>query len=147
MFATTSSAKMKEAFIYSLKVWLTGVILSPVLFTAIDIIIHRNIYYDYQNALGFIGYSIVYGLILSIPSWLLLWLAIIIVSKWGVAIELKKVALTVAGAVLSLLPFYLLFHNDDKSSDKDVCTWATTYCLVIIGGIWFYKFKPIMPII
>jgi hypothetical protein len=138
---------MKQSLIYSLKVWLTSVILSPFLFTIIDIIIHQNILYDYKNAIGFIGYSIIYGLILSIPSWLLLLLVIVIVSKWGIVIGLKKTVLTIAGAILSLLPFYLLFRNDDYTSNKDVYIWAITYCFVIIGGIWIFKFKPIISAI
>jgi len=128
-----------DAFRYSLKVWLTSVILSPILYVLVDSVLNPKYISGLLGIFGFISYSIPYGLMLSIPSWGLLWISCIFINKRTATVRLKKIILSIIGAILSLLPFYLLFHLDDDNAHEDVITWSICYSVIIIAGVWFYK--------
>jgi hypothetical protein len=132
---------MKQALIYSLKVWLTGVVISPVLNLIIEAVSGFN-KANFEGAMGFILLSIPYSLILSLPCFFLLFLACFFVNLVSGATTTKKICLTIVGAVLAFLPFYLIFGGDDPSTYRTSMPWAVSYCIVIIGSIWFYKLEP-----
>lgn len=132
---------MKQAIIYSLKVWLTAVLLSPLLSVILFEPFDDHNSTDIKGALFFILLSIPYGLVLSIPSWLLLWISVWLVNRLSTSSIKKKWMLSIIGLVLSLLPFYLIFGHDDNPVGEGAIEWAVAYCIVILAGIWFYPLK------
>ena len=134
---------MKQALIYSLKVWLTSVVLSPIIDVLVEFIAHPRYFDGFKAELGFIGYSIPYGLILSIPSWFFLLTTLVIFEYTNAAVRTKRIVLTVVAAILTYAPFYLLFYSADDIRWFDTFLWGFSYCLIIVSGIWFYKFKPV----
>lgn len=130
---------MKQVLIYSLKVWLTSVLISPIIFILIEITFKTRSFIDVNSVLGFIAYSIPYGLVLSIPSWLLFFACIYNISKFIRNLLTIRLIVTLVGSVLSLLSFYIIFHRDDDTTG--VIPWALSYCIIIIAGSWFYAFN------
>jgi hypothetical protein len=135
---------MKQTIIYSLKVWLTSVVISPVLYIILEAIQKPRVYQNIEGGLGFILFSIIYGLILSLISWILLWLSLYSLLMFNRDIIITKLWLSIIGAILTLLPFWLVLGYDDPNPLTGTALWAASYCLVIIAGIWFYRLKPLL---
>lgn len=133
---------MKQVLIYSLKVWLTSVVFSPVLFFICDSMLHSNDLGNLSGALGFIGYSITYGLVISIPSWLILFLFSGSLVNRQLKLHYKRILITAVSIVLSILPFYLLFRGDDNGFDLYTKLWSFSYCSIIVAGVWYYRLEP-----
>lgn len=68
---------MKQALHYSLKVWLTAVIIGPLIIVVLTKIITPDYkaFDSVSNIFGSIALLMYLGFIVSIPSWLLLWLS------------------------------------------------------------------------
>ena len=137
---------MKHALTYSLKVWLTAVLLGPILTRLGDALIHPRYPFDFNSVFGFFGLTATYGLILSLPSWLLLLLTVWLTSFSDKSMHFKKVVITIAGCVLTVMPFYLVFGHDDDAGGADLLVWTLSYTVVIVGAIWFYKLKTIRAV-
>ncbi|MDR6942081.1 hypothetical protein [Mucilaginibacter pocheonensis] len=128
---------MKQTLIYSLKIWLTSVVIGPLIY-----IVHETKLQDLKGSAGFILYSIPYGLALSSLIWLLFWLSLHCIYQLNISTLTFKLYLSSIGFVLSLLPFFLIFGNDDPITYKEILPWALSYCIVIVAGVWFFKLKP-----
>jgi len=133
---------MKQALLYSLKVWLTSVVFGPVLYVFFELIFRSGYFDGIKSSMGFIGYSIPYGLILSIPSWFFFLTLLVIFEYTSVTIKIKKTLLSMAGACLSFAPFFIFFQGDGDPKWFDTFLWGFFYCIVIVTGIWYYKLKP-----
>src|ERR1700761_9764460 len=98
---------MKPALIFSLKVWLTALFGAPLL-----IAIGSYIYDGLKDPDPFssVVLFIIYGLLFSAPSWLLLWLAAHLLLKTKLSDTNRKFILSVVGFVLTLLPFCMAFQ-------------------------------------
>jgi len=134
---------MKQALIYSLKVWLTSVIVAPLL----NVLIMKTLGFHVGEILSikdglsaWITTSIV-AMSYSIPSWLLLWLSTYKVSKYETALVTKKFILSLVGVALTCVPVWILFFNVVAMTGY-IVIWSTGYGLPIVAGIWYYKLKP-----
>jgi hypothetical protein len=119
---------MKQALIFSLKVWVTAVIIGPLLRLFTMRIIGQISHSDTE----LLEISLVIGGIVSIPSWLLLFLATVQINKIAFTLAVKKLIITFIGIIFTLLPFQVLFVGVPSE-------WSIYYCIVIVAGIWFYK--------
>jgi hypothetical protein len=128
-------------FNYGLKVWLTSVVVSPILYILIEVIINPGYFESVPSRMAFIVFSIPYGLILSIPSCLLLLASIYVFNRMSLPISTSKIWLSITGIILTLIPFVIMYHSYDIERRPAVIPWAISYCLVIVAGIWFYKLK------
>lgn len=134
---------MKSTLIYSLKVWLTAVVLAPMLTQLLDYLCGVQQSYDLKGIFYFVLLSIPYGLMLSLPCWLLLWLATSLLNRTRLTNKNKKLLLSVVGFLLAALPFYLIFGHDDKGFNLETIVWAASYMLVIVAGVWAYKLSVV----
>ena len=132
---------IRTTLYYSLKVWLTSVVLSPMLFLLIDSFTKHS-QTNLEGGIGFILFSILYGLIISLLSWLLLWLSCYYLLRLSITQLTFKLILSFISSVLTALPFLLLFSRDDGFPDAFTIIWTLSYSIVIIGGVWFYRVKP-----
>ena len=136
---------MKKALIYSLKVWLTALLLSPVLYWLVETNFISPLKTSFEGMIGFFGLSILYGLLLSIPSFLFLTFSCFFVNMLAQINAAKKRLITLIAFIFVILPFYLLFSRDDTSTlIKDDLPLASSYSVVIIIGVWFYQLNPIV---
>ena len=126
---------MKPALIYSLKVWLTSVILSP-LFATIYSLIHG---FKAPNETAILIVLVIfYGLVCSIPCFLSMLLVIWILNKY--ALVMKPIYQKIILSVLSVPAIFLMLKLAlpySYLSFKASCAAATLVC------IWIYRLKPL----
>ena len=126
---------MKPAFIYSLKVWLTSVILCP-LFATIYSLIHG---FKEGNETGILVILLIfYGLVCSIPCYLFMLLVIWILNKY--ALGMNPIYQKIILSVLSMPAIFLMLKLAlpySYLSFKASCVAATLVC------IWMYRLKPL----
>jgi hypothetical protein len=122
---------------YTLKVWLTSVFILPLIILLYGVInSHGNI----GDAPALAIFEIVIGGISSMPSALLLWLTVYLLSKTTLNCQAQKTVLTFSGVLLTALPFF--FITGDLSLDTGVGYVIALYASTIIAGIWLYQLQP-----
>ena len=126
---------MKQALIYSLKVWLTAVFIAPLLLKLFWIVTNES---SGSNAIGAL---IIFGGILSIPSVLLLFLTTIFLVRQTITVNSMKLILSLGGLILTYLPIWFL-NGRQFVLDSFMLNFFVGYTVIIITGIWFYKLKP-----
>jgi lysylphosphatidylglycerol synthetase-like protein (DUF2156 family) len=134
---------MKQALIYSLKVWLTAVVVSPPLYLIVEAMVNKHNQTNLEGGVLFVLMSLVYGLLLSIPSYLLLLLAVYFSTRRMESGWVIKMFLTLVGMVLSLIPFQLIFGQDDAITQVVTIPWAVCYCIVVVISLLLYELKPL----
>jgi hypothetical protein len=113
--------------------------MGPVVVNVVWTIIHPHFVPSLISALGFIAYSIPYGLVLSTPSFLILLLICYLINRYKIGLHVKKILLSTIALILAVLPFIIIFSHDDSGIDKDLIAWLSSYGIVIVSGIWFYR--------
>jgi len=127
---------MKQAIVYSLKVWLTSVVVAPFLVLLIGLLGKMG------EGVGIALAMLMLGTLFSLPSFLLLSLACWALTRMQSKIVMIKVELTLIGVLLTYIPFFIindyafLINRDELSR-----TFFVVYSLLITFGIWFYKFN------
>ncbi|SRR5258708_38854957 len=128
---------MIQAFIYTLKVWWTAAIVSPIL---ILIFLPNQNHSDSSQDFIVTCLVVFVGAIYSVPSAILFYLTSRGVNK--LKVYLQKLILTVASTVLTYLPFGLI-KGIRLQFDNSTIVVLGSYYIVIVVGIWFYKFTPV----
>ena len=102
---------------YILKVWLSTLVITPVLLRLVsDFFSDEGIRID-SGGLAFIALAIVYGLVCSIPSFLIVSIcSVFIKNRIANDINLKLV-LWLTGIFCLLVTIYLLFGSDPHDTD------------------------------
>jgi hypothetical protein len=124
---------MKQARVYSLKVWLTAVLIGPVFLG-----IYQAIVYD-GGFVWWVVFGVLFGGTLGAPSFVLLWLA----AKWLMNTTTKvvsKLCLSFLIIPLAALAFFIGYLLIKFSVDTMYLT--IPYIIVAIAAIWLYKLKP-----
>lgn len=120
---------MKEALVFSLKVWLTAVVVTPLVLTPL---------YGFVP-IGFI----LYGFIYSIPSWVGLFLITQFLLPRSTSIGLLKRTLALVGVILTFAPFMILFKPFSTTNTEESLFFSlilpSAYAVSIVSGIYFYK--------
>jgi hypothetical protein len=132
-----------NSFQFATKVWLTSVFASPSMFLLLNWIVYSQ--KQSFEALGtgnFFLFSIAFGLVFSLPSWLVFILGVKYLNRLPVTTFKKKAFITIVAIFLTYLPFYLIFFKDDLEQQLSNFKFATAYCLTIIIGIFVYKLTP-----
>ena len=127
---------MKQAIVYSLKVWLTGVVVAPFLVLMIGLLGKM------VDGIGIALAMLMLGTLFSLPSFLLLSLACWALTRMQRKVVIIKAELTLIGVLLTYIPFFIindyafLINRDELSR-----TFFVIYSLLITFGIWFYNFN------
>jgi hypothetical protein len=124
---------MKQARVYSLKVWLTAVLIGPVFLG-----IYQAIVYD-GGFVWWVVFGVLFGGTLGAPSFVLLWLA----AKWLMNSTTKvicKLCLSVLIIPLAALAFFIGYLLIRFSIG--IMYLTIPYIIVAIVAIWLYKLKP-----
>jgi hypothetical protein len=131
---------MKEAKLYSLKVWLTTIIVAPIIFGIVKNFLDPLIYNVTDIFFG-LAYSVPAGLILCIPSWLLFWLLAGYLNSSKLNAILKKLYISFFSILLVVLPFALLniHYLIESNYWPEMIPWIGSYIGVLIGCIWIFK--------
>ena len=124
-----------KPFIYSLRVWLTSVLVGTLIFFFIG---HPT---D-DSSMTFWGYMIVvcvYTLLCSSVSFFIFWAATAWLTKRHLPRNRQRWIMTFVGVLLTVLPFPVLFgrNHPDWWMMAEV---ASCYVVPIVAGIWLFKF-------
>jgi hypothetical protein len=134
---------MKQAMVYSLKVWLTTAILGMRIAAIIKICLDGYHIYSWPDIFSSAIYDIPIGIIACLPSSILFALLTRRLKKNPYTITRLKLILSLTGILLSLLPFAIVFPSQITHVNylPDMLPELLGYTLITLGGIWFYKLK------
>lgn len=123
---------------YSIKVWLFTFIVSPLLlFLILGLIINSAKWNEILDSYMMIGFMMLYGLVLSIPSMLLFWL---IQRQLKNNLNENKTKLILS--VYSFFSVWITFYIFDKGFVErgfQQIFWVVIYSLTIVIGVWIFK--------
>lgn len=127
---------------YSLKVWLTSVLASPVLFTLILCVRQLTDISDIlSRGIGIVSmyiFLVIGQLLFSIITWLAFLLLIIIIKRFKIQECLRTTLIFVTGIILIVGTFYLMLAPFDLLLD-DLANLMYANCIGIGWGVWYYK--------
>lgn len=136
---------MKQALIYSLKVWPTTIALWTFMYLMISWFVSRHVRTDYYVDTYWMEMDYCrMQIICFIPTLCLFIIATRYFNRKDLKSSSKKLYLTIAAALFCLTPF-LITINDAHYATHDVIDIAELLCLYIFLAtisIWFYKLKP-----
>ncbi len=152
---------MKEALIYSLKIWLTSIVVTPIAFVLLVALMGILPNYQIPELIGFIVITYVMPSALLVSVWvsICIFCALLIpynsklskpVARLGSGYPLK-ICLSILSLFMSFacLEMLNLFHvsiiydyNSFLAASYSIFL-ATSYSITTITLIWFYKLKPI----
>jgi type IV secretory pathway VirB3-like protein len=127
-----------NATYYSLSVWLTSVILTPIIVT---LYLARKENMPPDKEIG--PMMLMWGGIFSIPSLLILGLTCHYLVNRFHTVKAVKMVLTVISVILTYAPFWVINRFSFKDDSGTVSLFFLPYCLTIVAGIWFYRLKGV----
>lgn len=123
---------------YSIKVWLFTVIVSPLLlFLILGLIINSAKWNSILDSWMMIGFMMMYGLVLSIPSMFLFWL-IQRQLKNNLNENKTKLILSVYSFFSVWITFYIFDRGFVERGFQQIF-WVVIYSLTIVIGVWIFK--------
>jgi len=139
-----------NAFIYSLKVWLTSVLAAPALFVLISFLIDGTdkwgIFNENSNGPFFYFIFVIFGFIFSFITWITFLLTIVLIKRYCTDDQLKKWLICFSGILLTIATFCLVMGPKDLFNDSDgFSNLMYANCACISWGVWFYKLRTAPP--
>jgi len=126
---------------YSLKVWLTSVLLAPIIFLFIDYFTspraQNNSQTDIDSLIQLYLAFVIAGAILSFITWLIFWGVAILTCRHTTNIIQRKLIMFFMGIILTILTFLLLFSSDEAFSSMPYGIMLSN-CFCIGAGSLFY---------
>ena len=134
---------MKQTLMYSLKVWLTTVVVTPLLATLVLGLFMRSSDHSEPigDDLGFFLACVVFGLAYSITPFLVMWYVGFRINSRSWATGKVKMLLMTISIVLSALMF-ISFDLYRGFLDWNTLYLGLPYIAVLALSIWLYKLKP-----
>ena len=131
----------RNDFQYATKVWLTGVLLPPILFFTYALAIKERTVH-----VGELFLFILFSGIVSMPSWLLLSVITSYINDLQIGMPATKAALVFISFILTLLPFFVLnvFLGSGFQDFIDLLKTSAPYViwLSICAGLVSFKLNP-----
>jgi hypothetical protein len=125
---------------YLFKVWGMSIVTAPLIFAIATLIITVKNAESFSDFLGFILISIGYGIILSIPAFLICYFSFIKLYKTIKSSVKLKIILIMIGVISMLLTFYLLYGSQGYNPKQNFAgiTFSIGYgiCIIFFGLIF-----------
>lgn len=118
---------MLQKLKYSLRVWVTGGILSPFVFSLLNELSGRGFFpfsLDFADSFRAFGFFLVFGLVYSIPGLLMLWLVTTLLENTDM-----------------IVTFHLFPHGGIPMTDSPYVQLFFAYFGTISGAIGFYNLE------
>ncbi|MDB5091529.1 MAG: hypothetical protein JWR09_5523 [Mucilaginibacter sp.] len=135
-----------NSFKYSLNVWLTSVVLSPVLYLIIQNYRETAAHHATDGETVILIYTLVtiVGFFFSIVTWLIFLSVIMLVGRFITNEFAARSTICIAGIVLTVATFMLTLLQSGLFNDNEGFVYLMlANCLCIGCGTWFYNLKPI----
>lgn len=130
---------MKRALIYTVKVWLTGVFLSPLLSNIIFFLV-TDYYDNIMESLSLFAFEVIMGCIFSLFGLPLFFLLAFILIRQSVHNIKSRLILSVMGLLSTLGP--TLFLTQGRFNYTNAIILYLPYTVVVLVSIWLYIFNP-----
>jgi hypothetical protein len=121
---------------YSIKVWLTSVVIGPFLLMILSWLVNHKLSVEGLDVV------ILMGALFSLPSLLVFYLICKYITKRVSNMAVIKVYITIIGILLTYIPFLII---DDYHFLLDVDQLSRyffpSYSIVIVAAVWIYKLK------
>lgn len=132
---------MSTNFLYSLKVWLTSVLLAPIFY----LIIMRVKDIGGTQHTGPVGEMyfllIIFGFLFSFLTWLVFFISIMLITSYAQNEITARLMVCIIGVAMVLATFMLTIFNHKLTNDDDFIYLVAANCLCIGAGSWIYKLK------
>jgi uncharacterized membrane protein len=131
---------------YSLKVWLTSVLVSPLIFVLLLCLKQtKDITEIFNNELsllfGYVTFVFV-QMILSCVTWFLFWIFILLMASSQLSQRIRIWAIFFVAMILTVGTFALILLPFDSSNDRDgLINLMYANCMGIGWGVWYYKLE------
>jgi hypothetical protein len=130
-------------FKYSLKVWLTSVVVAPVIMLICNYAVTSaqqapRYYSDPDLSFGYSAF-VIFGGIFSVPTYIFFYLFIKITVNYSLSIVRIKSIISVLGVALTVGTFELFFSSLSKGPKDEFFYLMVGNCLCIGWFSWFYK--------
>jgi hypothetical protein len=129
---------MNQVLSWSLKVWITSVVLAPTLDLLVYSLLHPRSGFP-QGSAQFILVMVIFSIVFTFPCCFILWRTAHVIDYYFNNIIHKKLLLSVIGATLAIAPFYVYFKNEPIKTDIEL---KSLYCATVVLGIWLYRIEP-----
>lgn len=130
--------RIARDILYSTKIWLTSVLVSPFLLV-IALMIEEGFGGAGNDALGFIMMAIMVGFVFSIPCWIALMVAVRVVYNAEHEEHKFKSIINIIAIIIALIIFGFVFGGIYQ---PEGFAWAIPYIITLTFGIWYYELKP-----
>ena len=130
---------MKQAIIYSLKVWLTSSVMATLILGIV------NFRYDGYGSMLIFPLSIMFislmTVLVSSPTWLMFYLVTRLIIKNSNE-QHQKLIILIAAELLTVLTFLLFLKFAQGFNAKVYIKLMFCHCLIMGVGIFYYKLEP-----
>lgn len=131
-------SKPSSSVVYSLKVWLTSVIVAPGIWSFISALQSQNHYADSMARLLYLyGICVILGALFSFITWMLFLLIIKVLVIYFHDVKAIKIIASVIGMLLTYGTF-AVFLGLALYTDIGIFSLVTAYVTCIGGGSLFY---------
>jgi hypothetical protein len=124
-------------FKYATQVWLTSVLIAPFLFFIIPVGTVGTGDFSLKGALSYWGLLVMFGGLLSIPSWLALMFFVKMINRMDKSIFNKKLIIQGLCIVLGIVPFFAFF-GFRNAADLAI---SIPYIITLSVGLWYFPLK------
>lgn len=130
-----------ENLYYTGKVWLATVLVAPVVLMIVLAVINAPTTGDMMQSFPLLGAIILYGIVLSIPSFLLSWWLAASVKEMFAKVWVQKLILSAAGAVFIIVTLLIVDSPFFIPLTMQSVLWPGVYILVLAGAVFFFKME------
>jgi hypothetical protein len=140
---TKYTSSKASVYPYPLLVWLTTIIMPPVIYYLFDYIQKKL---GYEHTFNFndpilLLLVIFFGAIYSLPALVFFWLINLKVNKLKISIHLKKILLAFAGLVLILGSFFLILGMGTFNISMGSLYLYGPYIIIFTVSVFFYRLQ------
>ena len=136
------AGRINEATYYSLKIWRVAIVFTPVIGWFIGYPLFNPDTFTIKNALSFMGITLFYTFILSIPAFFTFCLFAYKINIPVFRVAKRKWMLSISGVIFITLSLFL-FAPVWLLSEKSIAgLWCAAYCIMLIGSIIFQTRNP-----
>ncbi len=125
-----------EALRYATLVWISSVILSPILMLFINVFIDQT--GSFNGFYNTVFLMVFYGGIFSIPNWLLFFAGIVVIGRFYTLSTHIRWAAQAWAIILTLLLFFIIFGVRFSGFLREVPFIGFFYLFTLTIGIWYY---------
>ena len=132
---------MTTNLLYSLKIWLTSVLLAPIFYLIIMEFKKFGGTPNADSAVEMYFLLTIFGALFSLLTWFIFLILIMLISRYAPNEITARLIICVTGIVLVLATFMLTIFNYRLINDGDFIYLVAANCICIGAGSWIYKFK------